>query len=63
MNNIVVTEDDIEEVIGKEKRFPIDFEGGGPFGISARASIAEIKKGKKGEITQGKPYGEIVGGK
>jgi len=68
MNNIVVTEQDIEEVIGKEKRFPIDFEAGGPFGISARASITETKKGGKEAATEeetiieaGADLGEVSG--
>lgn len=62
MNNIVVTKEDIEEVMGRENRFPIDFEAGGPFGVSARASIVETKKGVKGATTQEEPLIEAGAG-
>jgi len=62
MNNIVVAKEDIEEIMSRENRFPIDFEAGGPFGISARASIAEVKKGIKGATTQKEPLIETGAG-
>lgn len=48
MNNLGAIKEEIEEIMRKDNRFPIDFEAGGPFGIAARTSISETKKNIEG---------------
>ncbi len=50
MNNLIASKEDIEEVMQRENRFPIDFEASGPFGVLTHTSIAKIKKKTEGAI-------------
>jgi len=61
MNRVVLSKEDIKEVIRRDNRFPIDFEAGGPFGVAARASISETRKGMKGAAIEEEPLIEVGG--